>query len=242
MYNQKEQIRTRNACTIYTMLDIMLYNFWIKVELNFILKVCVYLENLWVWSEKNWAVFKIIFNTAVKEINKKLWLNFLLIEKTITSLNETDKRTWAVWTPKLTKEWYVYIRDSILTFDEWKKLNESLSKAFWHSMTWDSWILLDHFWNKIDCHLSNMKELVKIWWLWDTIRTFQEWDELTKQVVYYTKKLSLSEANKRLKEYIFTNATYHKEYFKKAVELYSYGRDDKKQILDWYNEAIWQTE
>lgn len=175
--NQKQQDYTRNACSIYSLVDIVQLQYGVKLETDYIIKMCEYFERLWKWSSISWAVFKVIFEAFVVAINFKLWLKFKVVNSSISSLIEWDTKTWAIWMPAIKKDWYNLVKDGVFTEEEWKVLFSSKNKSFWHSMVWDNGYISDHFGNIVKCDLETMKKLVTMWVLWDMIRTIEPvWD------------------------------------------------------------------
>lgn len=235
-YNQTLDPYSKNGCINYGIWNMFREKYGILVTNNFLLDVLRLMEKALIWLPSSGWVFSVIYKWVMNRINSKLWLNFKVVESDIKNLR--DDVRW-FWIKKFNKSWVQAFFDYTLENKEIEKL--LTTTGIGHHVIWYKWIIEDSVTvKKINCTLDQMKMLVQKDLIWDKFRTFEPADKDTEKVMYYVSRLALSEKNKRLKEYIFMNAKYHK--FKKSVEVYIYGRDNKKQILDWYDEAIWQTE
>lgn len=228
LYNQYLNKETKQACSIVSLLQIMLYRYGILVYPNFLIKLAIYFDKLWKFSISSWATFSVIDNAFIYALNTKLKLKFRLETNTIPKLQESDKRTYQLWVLKystykfrkaaemwwwrITKEWIDYIM--------------SFSWGWWHAMNYD----LDWWWIAPDTDgRDNYKmdlETLKYWHkkglFFTNIRTIEPNDEETTQVCNLTVRMFQAEKQDRLNEFIEMNQD--NEYMAKAKELYFYGR------------------
>lgn len=201
-YNQRNFEQTKYACSIYTLLHILMLDFWIRLDDKMILEFVLELEKRWVIDLKKWAEFDLLYNEAIRFLNKKFWIN-LKIKKSSISKWLDNISAWSLWLKKLTAQWqklwtidWVFSKEDVdlaILFKnayghnhfakEWNKTKE------WQ--VWDSWN-----WVSYKCDLSVLQYWVKKWLYYDTARAIVPWDTFTsrlqKSLIYKAKK------NKRL--------------------------------------------
>lgn len=232
MYNQRKQRYTRNACTIYTLLTIMRFNFWIEVKDSFIIKLCKYLEKLWWWLPAQWAVFNIIYALFIKELNKKLGLNFKLKKTTITALKKTDRTTYGVWLPRYNKNFAKAMKNGVITKSEIDSIDTYTWKTFWHNLAWDwskkGYIINTDWTYPAKCSIETLKYWEKIWVFWNNLRSIIANDKFTKAVIQLTMQMRRYESKWKLDDYLkILDNTEKFEIpwaYEKARELYFYWR------------------
>ena len=223
-YNQYEDRYTRNACGIVSLLNIMKYRYAVMVAPNFLMKIAIFFDNLWLWNPDNWAVFSVLYKWFVIVLNKKLWLKFKVVTNQISTLSKNDDRTYWLgikWysTPKYRKireDWIVTIKeiDYLCTFRWWVG----------HNIIWDwtgPWYAVDTDGSKaFKISLPVLKYWYEKWLFWNNIRTIEPDNEFTKNVVKATISLFQAEKKWRLNQWYEKNK--HKDYVVKAYDLYTY--------------------
>lgn len=219
-YNQNNQQYTRMACTIYTLCNIIKYNFWIVVVDNFIIRLCKYFESINVWSPIQWAIFAIIYPAFIKNLNSKLWLNFRLVSWNINTLSNTDTNCWWVWMIHY-HNWQQLIIDWVFSQDDVDQFNKYNWQTFEHNIWRDGsdwWYLINtDWWNPIKCSIDTLKYMVKTWILWGAIRTIQPADEMTTMVVALTKWMAKTD---NMKLFLETNSS--NPYLAKSQALFNF--------------------
>lgn len=223
IYNQTETEYSKMGCTIYGLFNILKYTYGIKVKPNFIIKALMYFDKLWVWSPSEWAIFSIIYAAFIKALNSKLKLNFKVKKRYISSFNIWTDTFW-IWVKN-----YNYIRKRAekrgeLLQEDIEKMKKYQGKTYYHHILWDNsyW---GHFINSMGmkpfkCNLDKLKQLEKLWFTRNPMRTIVPNDKETHVVVSLTKNMRRAEMQGRLKLYLKTNKD--NEYLKKAKEVYEY--------------------
>lgn len=223
-YNQYTDKYTKNACSLVTLLNIMKYRYAIQVEPSFIMKVAIFFDKLGLRSPDSWAVFNIIYKWFVYYMNKKLWLNFKVVTKQISTLDASDDRTY--W---LGIKWYSTYK--------WNKISEKgyVTKEDMDYLAWfKGWIWHNtaYDWTPPGFHVDTNwtkpykfpLDVLKYWQtkdlFWNNIRTIEPDDHFTKRVAHFTIRLFEAERKSRLDSYIQANK--NNKYVKKALELYNF--------------------
>jgi hypothetical protein len=223
-YNQYTDYTTKNACGIVTYLNILKYRYAITVYPNYIIKMAVFFDKLWIFSITWWAVFSILYKWITTEINKKLGLNFKVVVNQISKLRKDDGRTYWLWIKKYSSKKYGLIsEDWVVTKKEMDYLVDH-NLWIWHNVAWDwtkGWYFIDTNWSKnFKFSLENLKYWQTKDLFWDTIRTIEPNDAFTKKVCHYTIRLFQAEKKGKYNEFIEANKG--NKYIGKAVELYEY--------------------
>jgi len=226
IYNQYLNKETKYACTIISLLQILLYNYWIKVEHNFIVKLAIFFDRMGTFDMFWWATFSIIDEAFVKYLNKKLWLNFKIIKTTIPQLKQEDWMTYQLWITKYStskfnkaKEWNMFTKESIdyiMSFSWW----------VWHAVNYDwtaGWYFIDtNASENTRLPLDVLKYGYDRWLFFKNLRTISPADEYTALVTHFTVRLFVAEKKWKLDEYLETNKD--NKYVMKAKDLYLFGR------------------
>jgi hypothetical protein len=228
IYNQYTSQETKYACTIVSLLQILLYNYWIKVEYNFIVKLAIFFDRMGAFNIFWWATFSIIDEAFVRYLNNKLGLNFKIEKTTIPKLQMEDWRTFQLWIKKYStskfnkaKEWNMFTKESI-------DYIMSFNGGVWHAVNydWTAW------WYFIDTNASENTRLPldilkyghSEWLFFTNLRTIIPADIYTATVTHFTVRLFIAEQKWTLDEYLKTNKD--NKYVTKAFALYKYWRDD----------------
>ena len=226
-YNQYNSYYTKNACTIVSLLNILKYRYAIFVIPNYIIRMAIYFDKLWVFSISKWASFSIIDRAFIYYLNKKLWLNFSLTVNQISNLGKNDHDTYQMWIKGYSTRKYNKIRqDWIITRKDIDYLT-TWSWGVWHAVNWDwsAWgYLVDTDWSKnTRMSLDVLRYGLSKDLFWDNIRTIDcKKGSETEEVTNLTIKMFQAEKKGKL------NLLYNKEsenpYLSKAKFLYFYGR------------------
>lgn len=224
MYNQYENYYTRNACSLVSLLMIMLYNYWIRVDPSFIMKVSIYFDKLWLWSEEDGAIFSIIYKGFVTALNNKLWLNFKIVTNKIDNLSASDKKAYGIWIKNYSSYKYKKVyKDWVITKAD---IDYLASKKWWigHNLIWDwNWYFKDTNWEKA----AKMTLTVLKYWqkkdiFWNNIRSIVPWNKETEEVCKLCLRMFQVEKTWDLDKWLKTNK--NKKYLAKAKGLYFYWR------------------
>ena len=222
-YNQTLDKYSRNWCTIYSLMNILKYNFGISVKQNYLLDVLVYFDKLGKWFPAFWAYFSVIYNSFVLELNTKLWLNFVLEKQYISSFI-SDTRSWGIWVKNYNKirkdaeaKWQLTLKDvDLMKNYDWK--------SYFHNLVWDGskgGYIINSAWNKpFKCKLKVLKALQKNNFTYDPMRTIEPATEYTTLVTQITRQMARYEKQWSLDEYI--ERTPSTVAFEKARQLYNY--------------------
>ena len=186
------------------------------------------MEKLGWWLPAQWAVFRIIYAIFVRELNKKLWLNFKVTVNYITTLSKKDTKTYGIWMPRYNKKLAQAMLDGTVTTKEIKQVDDYEWKTFWHNLIWDwskGWYIINTDWSKpAKCSIDTLKYWVSLWVFWDTLRTIEHATEETRQVISLTRSMAIAEMNWKLELYLKTNKD--NIHLEKAKKLFYYWRDD----------------
>ena len=227
--SQYDLYYTRNACWIVTFLNILKYSYWILIEPSFLVKVCIYAEKIWIWSETKWATFSILYAWLTKYLNNKLNLNFKVVTTQINKLKQDDKKSYWVWVIWYwTKKWNRIKEDWVITKEDIDYL-ATFTWGIGHNLLWDWdmwWVMIDTDWTwVIKFPLELLKYAERKWILYSNIRTIIPNDDRTEKIIHFTKQMLKAESKWRLKEYCVMNKL--QPYFKEAEKLYFYWRKKK---------------
>ena len=222
-YNQYSSPTTKNSCSIVSFFNIFKYKYAIIVYNNFFIGFSIYLDKLGLFNIKEWWIFSIVDNAIVNTINKKLDLDFKLVTKSLNSLKESDQGIYQLWVKWYsTKKFNTIKADWKITLAEMDYL-KTFTGWIWHAVTWGKWYFIDTDWGKnTKMSLEVLKYGVKLWLFWNTIRTIEPNDRITKKVCELTIRLFQAEKKGRLDEYLDMNK--ENPYLDKSRQLYFYGR------------------
>ena len=225
-YNQYTDYYTRNACSLVTILNIMKYNYWIFVVPSFIIKFAIFFAKAEKWFPKFWAMFNVVYPFAVRQINKKLDLNFKLVITNVYKLKPTDKLLYSLWVKKYSShkwgkawaDWNISLidMDNLVEYTWWVYHNLWYTAKMWGRLVDTNWL------DPYELSLEALKKGVNGGVFWSTLRTIVPADEETKEVIKLTKKMAKAEYNWKL--WLLYNKEINNPYLKKAKKLYFYGR------------------
>ena len=186
MYNQKLDPRTKYSCTIYTMLNIIKWDYGIEVQDSTIFKIVAYMEKIWALMPKG-AYFSVIYPAMCKLISWKTWLN-LKVEKSSISKWLDDKSTWSLWAKRLSSLSIKLSQDGWITVADMKEIAKS-EKGSGHNHAcklWNEsnqWNIIESWgWTVYKTSLAALKEGVLLWIYYDTARTLLPADDRTKRI------------------------------------------------------------
>jgi hypothetical protein len=226
-YNQLNDKYLKNSCTIHSLLNIMKYMYWIQVNTNFIMKVAIFFDKLWVFFPSWWAVFDTIYRSFVYEMNSKLWLEFKLYTTTLNWLDWDDTRSYWIWIKKYSSSKWKELETDWASKEEVDAIIWN-NKGTWHNVVWDwskGWYLINSDWKPPKkFSLFILKYAVNKWLIWNTWRTIIPADEFTKKVTDITIQMAKNEKRWKLEAMIKRLEDWGNKYIAKAKELYFYGR------------------
>lgn len=182
IYNQTKQKDTKYACTVYTFLNIMLLDYWVKIKDWYAIKFVYYLEKVGALILTQWAVFSVIYPIMVKYVNVRYWIN-LKIKTSSISQGLDEISSWSLWLKKLTIKWQK------LGTSDWEFTKEDVdmaikfNNAYWHNHLWKKWVIVDSY-GAVDykCNLDTLKYGVTKDLYYDTWRAIIPGDSFTQKV------------------------------------------------------------
>lgn len=180
IYNQKEQKDTYYACTIYSMLNILRFDFGIHVNIDNILWIVKYMEKIWALLPK-WAYFSVIYPAMVKLLEWKTGMKFKVKVSYISAGLDT-KRMWGLGFKRSGKLYKELSKDQLIDKLDIDKIKE-WPKGYWHNHAWKRGKILEtlggyHY----EISIKTLKYAVKQWIYYDTARTIVAWDERTEKI------------------------------------------------------------
>ena len=228
-YNQLTDKYLRNSCTIHSLLNIMKYMYWIQVAPNFIMKVAIFFDKLGVWFPSWGAVFDTIYSSFIRELNKKLWLNFIINKTSISLLTKNNTKSYWIWIKKYSSKKWSQLETDWATIEEVNAIIWDNSWT-WHNVVWDwsnGWYLINSDWKPPrKFSLDVLKYCVQKDLIWNTARTIKPNDNFTSKVVELTKLMAKEEMRwkKYLDGLIKRLEKQNNRYITKAKELFFYWR------------------
>ena len=179
-YNQKLQSETFYACTIYSMLNILKFDFWISVNIDNILWIVKYMEKLWALLPK-WAYFSVIYPAMVKLLEWKTWMKFKVKVNYISAWLDT-KHAWGLWFKRASKFYKTLAKDQLIDKIDIDKIKE-WPNGYWHNHSWKRGKVLETLGGYYyEMSLKTLKYAVKQWIYYDTARTIVAWDTKTENI------------------------------------------------------------
>mgnify|MGYP006995911029 CR=1 FL=1 len=190
MYDQTKDKRTLWSCTIYTILNMLRYDFCVKIEDSLILKLVAYMEKIWKLLPK-WADFNIIYPAVVGLINLRYWIK-LKIEKSSISKGLDDDNSWSLWVKGFSSKWLKrWTDDWLMSKDDIDWILWNIKTGSWHNhmikkrKNSDTRMILDSWgWVKYEIKLEDLKYAMQKWLYYDTARRIVAEDEKTKLVKF----------------------------------------------------------
>lgn len=180
IYDQTKYKDTRFACTIYTLLIMLKFDFWVKIEDDLILRLVYYAERIWVLVLTEWAYFNVIYPALIKFINLRYWIKL--------DLKAIDIRNWII------KDWLTYSLGlkKLSNFQQSLALDDKVfSKAdvdrvlsssawYWHNLAYLNWVVLDPWkWIAYRLDRETLLYAVNKWLFFPTARYIIPWNEFT---------------------------------------------------------------
>lgn len=154
-YDQLKQSDTYYACSIYALLNLFKYDYWVFVELTKTLKFLVYLEKIWVRFRLEWAYAKYVFPSALKHINNLYGLELWLW---ITTLNKklSTKYWYILWYKRANTSYIETADDWIVTKDDIDLVEKTANN--WHFHYRKRWTVVESLWGfRYKLSLTNLK-------------------------------------------------------------------------------------
>ena len=190
-----------HACTIYTQLHILMFDYNIRIEDSMIFKLVYYMEKLGKIVLTEWAYFNVIYPAVAAIIS---WYYGIKLEVRKNYISQWLNKNYWYWIgyPK-----YSLFRQRLWT-DDWvlskadiDKISEMTSWG-WHNVMvkWnqDKYTLIDS-WDWVYYSVSEdvLQYAVEKWVFWDTARTITSWDTRTEAI-----RIECKNTSKKLKRLI----------------------------------------
>lgn len=197
MYDQTKQSKTKYSCTIYTMLNIIKYDFWVELKDSLIFYMVYYFEKIWALLPK-WAYFSIIYPAMVKLIE---WKTGFKLKVKLSQISKwlDDISMWGLWYKRLSSlsvtlskdDWVISIEDikEIYKSKKWSGHNHAFKQ--WNK-SWE-WTVVESWGGyTYQMDIKTLKEAEKLWIYYDNARTLLPADDRTKKF----QKLLITRAKK----------------------------------------------
>lgn len=231
LYNQSLDKYSRMWCVPIGYAHLYLLDYYIKVDFDFLLTFLRTLEVLALWSSKEWATFSVIYSWCEKAIQSKLWIN---VDTKITNVDRLKEWTaYGFWIQKFNAGVLEIFLDGKVSPEEVNDFLKS-TKWVWHHLVWKNGYIVDSYtWKAIQCTKEMLKILVLKWIIWNTFRYIVPWDEYSKLVLHYCKRMWESERLGEIyfKKFLEINKPVKWEEFEKALDVYFYWRSDRQNFL-----------
>jgi len=175
-YNQLLQKDTYYACSIYALLNLFKYDYWVIIPINLILKLLIYLERLWVFFRLWWAVADVIYPIAIKYINIRYWISLKIEKTTVDKI--TNKRWYILWFKKATTLYKKNAEDWEITKEDINAFSSYKDNGHFHY--WKRWEVVESLgWFRSRLSLDNLSYAFEKGFYYPTIRTIS-WEEKLK--------------------------------------------------------------
>lgn len=178
--NQRLQKETKVACTLYTMLNIIKYDYKVTVKLDWVLKLVYYMEKIGALLP-DWAYFSVIYPAMVKVLEWKTGFKFK-VKVWYISVWLSDNYARGLWFRRASKFYETLARDQLIDKSDVDKIVE-YKKGGWHNHCFKRGHIIESlggYYYKIE--QSTLKYAVKQWIYYDTVRTIVPWDFRTNKL------------------------------------------------------------
>ena len=188
MYDQTKDNRTLWSCTIYSILNMLYFDFCVKIEDSLILRLVAYMESIWKLLPK-WAVFDVIYPAVVSLINLRYWIN-LKIEKSTISKWLDKEHSWSLGVKWFTSSWLKkWTDDWVMSREDIDWILANIKNGSWHNhiikkrKNKDIWIIIDSWWwVAYTIKLEDLKYAMQKGLYYDTARRIVPADTFTKKL------------------------------------------------------------
>jgi len=130
-YNQLAQKQTNYACSVYAYLNAIKHDFGIKLKIDWILKIVIYMEKIGALLPK-WAYASVIYPALNRYTKWKTWFS-LKIEK--WTLNTIDPDKWYILGFKKGSRTYLGLSKDWIDKDDIDTIRNTTS-FYWHFHFW----------------------------------------------------------------------------------------------------------
>jgi len=175
--NQRLQTETKVACTLYTMLNIIKYDYKVTVKIDWILKLVVYMEKIGALLPM-WAYFGVIYPAMVKVLEWKTGFKFK-VKVWYISQWLSDDYGRGLGFKKASKFYETLARDKLIDKSD---IDQIKAKKWWgwhnHMIKRDLIVeSLGGYYYKIT--KDTLKYAEREWIYYNTARTIVPWDKRT---------------------------------------------------------------
>ena len=141
MYNQLAQEQTHYSCSVYAFLNCILLDYWVQLKVDWILKLVIYMEKIWVllpWG----ASASVIFPALVKYTEYKTGFKLKIVKWTIYKL---WTKSTILWLKKSNRTYLNLADDWEITKKDIDSLNDSKG-WYGHFHCYKRWNILETLW------------------------------------------------------------------------------------------------
>lgn len=141
-YNQLAQKQTHYSCSLYAFYNIILYDYWIKLNVDEMLNTTAYfikIKTLLKWGASAW----IIYPSLVKYVEKKTGFKLKIVKWDITRLD--NKKWWILWFKKANSTYIKLSKDKLVTMSDIDKVANT-KEGYWHFHMWKRDVVLESLW------------------------------------------------------------------------------------------------
>lgn len=215
MYDQTKVKLTRYSCTFYGALNILYYDYGIRLNDKWIYRFVKMLQ--FAWYLLPWGAYTAVMYKAVQtyiRINHWLYLNI----KAVNILNGLDNKSmWGVGIKKLST-YYVWLqKDGMINKED---INSIIARNTWdgHHNNWKKGKAVDPWWNlRYKMDIETLKYWVERGLYYPTARTFIAGNNFTREVQKYCLEIRKNWKNKEYwnnkKDYMYSDE------YQKAIDL-----------------------
>lgn len=188
LYDQTKQRKTFYSCTVYTILNMLKFDFCVKIEDDMILRLVAYMESIWKLLPR-WAYFDIIYPAVVGFINLRYWIK-LKVEKSFISKGLDTTHSWSLWIKGFSSTWLKrWTDDWIMSREDIDWILANVTNGSWHNhmikrrKSKDIWIIIDSWgWVAYTIKLDDLKYAMGRGLYYDTARRIVPADNFTKEL------------------------------------------------------------
>jgi len=192
-YDQLKNDYTHYWCSVYALLNLFRYDYWIYVELDYILKFLVYLESISARFKLEWAYASVVFPACIKYINLKLGLKLKLGKSTLKA--ELSNKHGRILGYKRANTFYTSLfKDWEITMEDVEDVKESKENGHFHF--WKRWKIIESLWGTRYKMNAKVLDYAYFCWLYyPTIRYVYWEEELQKECLDIVKYRKMQKLN-----------------------------------------------
>lgn len=188
-YNQQLQGVTAYSCSIYSFLHAILFDFWVRLEINNILWLNSLMKVLWKLLPKG-AIADVIFPQLIKTVEKETGMSIGIKKRTIHDIKEDDGRL--LWFKYETSTFIKFAKDGKITQEELKTIKDRGTTGY-HFIFWKKGVVVDSIWGiNYKLSLEDLKYALSLDMFYPACRTLysknKETEDMQKKLISLAKR------------------------------------------------------